>query len=44
MNHDALVQRGRLPWSPNTQARDLDVWYEYEHPLAGTFASHEATV
>jgi len=37
MNHDALVQHGRLPWSPNRWAADLDVWHQYEHPVVGTF-------
>ena len=35
---------GRLAWSPNTRTHDLDVWHQYEHPLAGTFASDESTV
>ncbi len=37
MNHDVLVQCGRLPWSPNPAVRDLDIWHGYEHPIAGTF-------
>lgn len=37
MNHDRLVQRGHLPWSPNPDIGDLDVWHEYEVPLVGTF-------
>jgi hypothetical protein len=44
MNLDALVKRGRLPWSPTPTARDLDVWYEYEHPRIGTFSSNGRTV
>jgi len=44
MNLDALAKRGRLPWSPNPAARDLDVWDEYEHPRAGTFTIDGTTV
>jgi hypothetical protein len=39
MNLDALVTKGRLPWSPSPDARDLDVWYEYEYPYVGTFVA-----
>ncbi|GAA0968365.1 hypothetical protein GCM10009555_013620 [Acrocarpospora macrocephala] len=44
MNLDALVKRGRLPWSPSAQALDLDVWHQYEVPLAGTFVWDGQTV
>ena len=44
MNLDALVAKGRLPWSPSTDARDLDVWYEYEYPYTGTFVVRDTTV
>jgi len=44
MNLDALAKAGRLPWSPNPTARDLDVWDEYEHPRAGTFTIDGTTV
>jgi hypothetical protein len=44
MNHDALVQRGRLAWSPNTRTHDLDVWHQYDNPLAGTFVSDGRSV
>lgn len=44
MNLDKLVTRGRIPWSPVPAARDLDVWVEYDHPLAGTFVADGQTV
>ena len=44
MNLDALAKRGRLPWSPSLEARDLDVWDEYEHPRTGTFTIDGTTV
>jgi hypothetical protein len=44
MNLDALVKTGFVPWSPNTSVSDLDVWHQYDHPLAGTFSSHGMTV
>lgn len=44
MNLDALVKSGFLPWSPNSSVSDLDVWHQYDHPLAGTFSSHGMTV
>lgn len=44
MNHDSLVRRGRLPWSPQPSATDLDVWQEYEVPLVGTFSVGDSTV
>jgi hypothetical protein len=44
MNLDALVTKGRLPWSPSTDAHDLDVWYEYEYPYTGMFVARDATV
>jgi hypothetical protein len=37
MNMDALVRMGSPPWSPSPDARDLDVWHEYDVPTAGTF-------
>jgi hypothetical protein len=42
MNLDALVTRGRLPWSPSPDAHDPDVWYEY--PRVGTFTVNGVTV
>jgi hypothetical protein len=39
-----LVTKGRLPCSPNPDARDLDVWYEYEYPHGGTFTVRDVTV
>jgi hypothetical protein len=44
VNLDALVTQGQLPWSPNSDASDLDVWYEYESPRVGTFTVRGATV
>jgi hypothetical protein len=44
MNLDALVTKGRLPWLPSPDARDLHVWYEYEYPHVGTFMADRATV
>jgi hypothetical protein len=44
MNLDALIRRGRLPWSPNPAASGLDVWEEYEHPRTGTFTSDGCTI
>lgn len=44
MNLDALVKSGRLPWSPNPDVGDLDVWHQYEHPMTGTFRTHGKTV
>jgi hypothetical protein len=44
MNLGALVTKGRLPWSPSTHARGLDVWYEYEYPYTGTFVARDTTV
>lgn len=38
MNLDAVATQGRLPWSPNPDVRDLDVWDEYEVPRTGTFS------
>jgi hypothetical protein len=37
MNLDALVKKGCRPWAPSPEARDLDVWHEYDVPTAGTF-------
>jgi hypothetical protein len=39
MNMEALIKPGFLPWSPNPEVRDLDVWDEYEHPRTGIFSS-----
>jgi hypothetical protein len=44
MNLDAVVTQGQLPWSPNPDVDNLDVWYEYEHPRVGTFRTKECTV
>lgn len=44
MNFDALVSQGRLPWSPNPEAYDLDVWDEYEVPRTGTFMLKDSAV
>jgi hypothetical protein len=44
VNLDALVTQGQLPWSPNSDASDLDVWYEYESPRVGTFTVRGATI
>jgi hypothetical protein len=37
MNLDALVKAGSRPWAPSADARELDVWHEYDVPTAGTF-------
>jgi len=44
MNLDALVKADNLPWSPNPAVTDLDVWHQYEHPMVGTFRSHDEPV
>jgi len=44
MNLDALVTKGRLPWSPSPDAHDPDVWYTYEYPRVGTFTVKGVTV
>jgi hypothetical protein len=44
MNLDVVVTQGCLPWSPNPDAHDLNVWYEFEYPRAGTFETKECTV
>ena len=44
MNLDAVVTQGCLPWSPNPDAHDLNVWYEYEYPRVGTFSTQAGTV
>jgi hypothetical protein len=44
MNLDTVVTKGRLPWKPRPDARDVDVWHQYEHPHIGTFASDAGTV
>jgi hypothetical protein len=44
VNLDALVTQGRLPWSPNLDASDLDVWYGNESPRVGTFTTKGMTV
>lgn len=40
MNLDALVRAGNRPWVPAGDARDLDVWHEYDVPTAGIFTLH----
>ncbi|WP_283135279.1 hypothetical protein [Rhizohabitans arisaemae] len=40
----ASARCGGLPWSPSDQARDLDVWHQYEVPLVGTFMWGKQTV
>jgi hypothetical protein len=44
MNFDAMITRGRLPWSPNEHAQNLDVWHALEVPYAGTFDFDGETV
>jgi hypothetical protein len=44
MNLDAVVTKGRLPWKPSPDARDVNVWHQYEHPHIGTFTSDAGTV
>jgi hypothetical protein len=44
MNLDSIVKQGRLPWRPNDQVGDLDVWHEYETPLTGVFRMQDRTV
>jgi hypothetical protein len=44
MNLDTVVTKGRLPWKPCPDARDVDVWHQYEHPHIGTFTSDVGTV
>lgn len=44
MNLDAVVTKGRLPWKPCPDARDVNVWHQYEHPHIGTFTSNIGTV
>jgi beta-xylosidase len=44
MNLDALVTQGRLPWSPNPDADDLDIWHQYDYPRIGTFTVKDTTV
>lgn len=44
MNLDALVSQGRLPWSPNPDAGDLDIWHQYDFPRTGTFSVKGTTV
>jgi hypothetical protein len=40
----AVVTKGRLPWKPCPDARDVNVWHEYEHPHIGTFTSDVGAV
>jgi len=44
MKLDALVTQGRVPWSPNATADNLDVWHEYEFPRTGTFTTQGTVV
>jgi hypothetical protein len=44
MNLDAVVTKGRLPWKPCPDARDVNVWHQYEHPHVGTFTTNAGTV
>lgn len=44
MNMDALVTHGRLPWVPNPDASDLEVWWMYQTPLVGRFTVGESFV
>jgi hypothetical protein len=44
VNLDAMFTKGRPPWSPSPDARDLNVWYEYDYPYTGTFVVHGVTV
>jgi hypothetical protein len=44
MNLGSLVKQGRLPWRPNDQVSDLEVWHQYEIPLTGVFSVGEAAV
>lgn len=44
LNLDALIKQGHLPWRPRPEARDLDVWHQYESPLTGTFRIDDALV
>lgn len=44
MNLDAVVTKGRLPWKPCPDARDVIVWHQYEHPHSGAFTSDVGTV
>jgi hypothetical protein len=44
MSLEAVVTKGRLPWKPCSDARDVNVWYQYEHPRIGTFTSDVGTV
>jgi hypothetical protein len=37
MNLDTLVKRGRRPWAPSPETRDLEVWHEYDVPTVGLF-------
>ena len=44
MNLDAVITKGRLPWKPCPDARDVVVWHQYEHPHSGAFTSDVGTV
>lgn len=37
MKPDSLVSAGQLPWEPSPAAEDVDVWYKFDFPLAGTY-------
>jgi hypothetical protein len=44
MNLDSLVKQGRLPWRPNAQAEELEIFHQYEIPLTGTFRMGDSFV
>ncbi|MFF5210303.1 hypothetical protein [Streptosporangium sp. NPDC000396] len=44
VNLDSLVKQGRLPWRPNAQSKDLEVFHQYEIPLTGIFWMGQAAV
>jgi hypothetical protein len=44
MNLDAVFTLGQLPWKPCPDARDVNVWHQYEHPHTGTFTTDAGTV
>lgn len=35
MNHDALIQRGRLPWEPNEDTTKVEAWHVDDVPTVG---------
>lgn len=44
VNLDSLAKRGRLPWRPNDQSKDLEVFHQYEVPLTGVFWMGQSAV